>query len=182
METAWDRIGLAGQVSHICAADVAQVISQLEKLPLPIGHSMGGLVVQKYLESDYQILAAVLLASFPPSGVIRTTLRIALQHPTAIFLKANATLKLYPIVGTPELTREAFFIADRPEEKVSAYFDHIQIESYRGKLDMMLLKLPRHGLVKTLMLVLGAAYDMKLETGWQLEDDRILGWLEEQGM
>jgi hypothetical protein len=126
------------------------------------------------------------------------------------FLKANATLKLYPIVGTPELTREAFFIADRPEEKVSAYFDHIQIESYRGKLDMMLLKLPRPGLVKTLMLVLGAAYDtifshgetkasakiyrtqaeifpdmahdMMLETGWQLEDDRILGWLEEQGM
>ena len=85
METAWDRIGFAGQVSHICAADVAQVISQLEKLPLPIGHSMGGLVVQKYLESDYQILAAVLLASFPPSGVIRTTLRIALQHPTAFF-------------------------------------------------------------------------------------------------
>jgi pimeloyl-ACP methyl ester carboxylesterase len=202
-----DRLRWTGITHYV--SDVAQVISQLERLPVLIGHSMGGLVVQKYLESDYQIPAAVLLAPVPPTGVMRTTLSIAFRHPIA-FLKANATLKLYPIVGTPGLTREAFFSADMPEEKVSTYFNRIQNESYRAFLDMMLLKLPRPGRVKTPMLVLGAAndtifshgeiktsaqayrtqaeifpnmaHDMMLETGWQLVADRILGWLEEQGV
>ena len=190
-------------------SDVGQAIDQLEEPPVLIGHSMGGLVVQKYLESDSKIPAAVLLASVPPAGAMRTTLNIAMRHPAA-FLKANATLKLYPIVGTPELTREAFFSADMHEEKVRNYYHRIQNESYRAFLDMMLLKLPRPRRVKTPMLILGAAndtifsnhevkasaqayrtqaeifddmaHDMMLEAGWQSVADRILSWLEERGM
>ena len=33
-------------------SDVEHVVDQLDKAPVLIGHSMGGLVVQKYLESD----------------------------------------------------------------------------------------------------------------------------------
>jgi len=60
--------------------DVAQVVGQLPEVPVIVGHSMGGLVVQKYLEK-YIAPAAVLLASVPVKGVLRTTLRIALRHP-----------------------------------------------------------------------------------------------------
>jgi len=190
-------------------SDVGQAIDQLEEPPVLIGHSMGGLVVQKYLESDSKIPAAVLLASVPPAGAMRTTLNIAMRHPAA-FLKANATLKLYPIVGTPELTREAFFSSQMHEETVRTYYHRMQNESYRAFLDMMLLKLPRPGRVKTPMLVLGAAndtifsqkeikasaqayrtqaeifddmaHDMMLESGWQTVADRILSWLEERGL
>ena len=190
-------------------SDVEQVVEQLEEPPVLIGHSMGGLVVQRYLESDAKIPAAVLLAAVPPAGVMRTTLNIAMRHPAA-FMKANATLKLYPIVGTPELTREAFFSAEMHEERVRTYHHRIQDESYRAFLEMMLLKLPRPGRVKTPMLVLGAAndaifsqkeikasaqayrtqaeifddmaHDMMLETGWQTVADRILSWLEERGL
>ena len=88
-------------------ADVEQTARQLDRPPVLIGHSMGGLVVQKYLET-HQAPAVILLASVPPTGVLRTTLNIARRHPLP-FLKANTTLKLYPIVGTPALTREAFF-------------------------------------------------------------------------
>ena len=119
-------------------------------------------------------------------------------------------MKLYPIVGTPELTREAFFSADMHEEKVRGYHHRIQNESYRAFLDMMLLTLPHPKRVKTPMLVLGAAndtifsnnevhasakayrtqaeifddmaHDMMLEAGWQSVADRILSWLEERGM
>ncbi|MCJ7686429.1 MAG: alpha/beta hydrolase, partial [Desulfobacteraceae bacterium] len=87
--------------------DVAQVVDQLPEKPVMVGHSMGGLVVQKYLE-EHTAPAAVLLASVPVKGVFRTTLRIALRHPLA-FLKANLTWSLYPIIGKPKLTREAFF-------------------------------------------------------------------------
>lgn len=190
-------------------SDVAQVVRQLDRPPVLIGHSMGGLIVQKYLEADDQIPAAVLMAAVPPAGVMRTTLSIAVRHPIA-FLKANATLKLYPIVGTPDLTREAFFSADMHEEKVKAYYHRIQNESYRAFLDMMLLNLPRPGRVKTPMLVLGAAndtifssreieasaqayrtqaeiftdiaHDMMLEASWQTVADRILSWIDERDL
>ena len=91
-------------------ADVAQVVGQLPEEPVMVGHSMGGLVVQKYLE-EYTAPAAVLLASVPVKGVFRTTLRIALRHPLA-FMKANLTWSLYPLIGKPKLTREAFFSMD----------------------------------------------------------------------
>ncbi len=193
------------RISHY-VSDVGQVVERFEEPPILIGHSMGGLVVQKYLESDPKIPAAVLLASVPPGGVIRTTLSIAMRHPVE-FLKANATMKLYPLVGTPNLTREAFFSQDMHETKVRTYHQRIQNESYGAFLDMMFFNLPKPKRVKTPVLVLGAAndtifsqnevkasaqayrteaeifddmaHDMMLEAGWQSVADRILGWLEE---
>lgn len=189
-------------------ADVAQVVCQLQSSPVLVGHSMGGMIVQKYLES-HQVPAAVLLASAPHKGLLPATLRVARQHPLT-FLKANLTLSLFPVIGTPSLTREAFFSADMPEEKVTAYFDWMQDEAYRAYMDMMILNLPRPARVRTPMLVLGAgddalisraeveetaraygtqaeffpgvAHDMMLEAGWQAVADRLLGWLNEQGL
>ena len=183
--------------------DVAQVAGQLPQPPIVVGHSMGGLVVQKYLET-HPSPAAVLLASVPVSGVLKTTLRIAVRHPLP-FLKANLTLGLYPIIGTPGLAREAFFSADIPPEKLDGYFARLQDESYLAFLDMLVFNLPRPERVKTPLLVLGAAddtifhpdeieataraydtraeifpdmaHDVMLEAGWQAVADRILGWL-----
>ncbi|HLX56458.1 MAG TPA: alpha/beta fold hydrolase [Ktedonobacteraceae bacterium] len=181
---------------------------QLDRPPVLIGHSMGGLVVQKYLEK-HSTPAAILLASVPPSGVIRTTLSIALRHPLP-FLKANATLKLYHIVGTPALTHEAFFSMQMPDEQVQEYFTHIQNESYRAFLDMIVFSLLHPKRVKTPVLVLGGecdkiftrkeveataraynaqatifpqmAHDMMLEKGWQDVADHMLRWLGQQGL
>jgi pimeloyl-ACP methyl ester carboxylesterase len=194
-------------ISHY-VSDLTQIIGKLERPPVLIGHSLGGLVVQKYLEK-HQAPAAVLLASVPPGGVLRTTLSIAVRH-TLPFLKANLTMKLYPIVGTPQLTREAFFSPDMPDEKIKAHFARIQNESYRAFIDMMVLSLPHPKRVNTPILVLGGgrdtifnrkeveatarayhtkaeifpnlAHDMMLEEGWQEVADRILGWLAEQGV
>jgi pimeloyl-ACP methyl ester carboxylesterase len=190
------------------AADVAQVVEQLPQPPVLVGHSMGGLVVQKYLE-EHTVPAAVLLASVPVRGVLRATLRIALRHPLA-FLKANLTWSLYPIVGKPELCREAFFSADISNEKLEVYFSRIQDESYLAFLDMMMFNLPNPKRVETNLLILGAdkdtifypdeieatakayqtqsvmfpgmAHDMMLEHGWESVADRIVNWLEEKGL
>ena len=188
-------------------SDLSQVVDQLESPPILIAHSMGGLILQKYLE-QHQAPAAVLMASVPPSGVLRTTLSLAVRHPLH-FSKANLTLKLYPIVETPELTREAFFSATMPQEKVNAYFHRMQNESYRAYIDMI-VSLPRPKRVKTPVLVLGGstdtifttkeveataraystqarifpnmAHDLMLEDGWQDVADSILSWLEERGL
>lgn len=141
--------------------------------------------------------------------MLRTTLGIARHHPLP-FLKANGTLKLYPIVGTPALTRESFFPARMSDAQVQQYFTLIQNESYRAFLDMMVFSLPRPKRVKTPMLVLGAerdniftpkevrataraynteatifpamAHDMMLGDDWQDVADHMLRWLAERGV
>lgn len=188
--------------------DVARVADRLRVPPILVGHSMGGMIVQKYLES-HPCPAAVLLASVPVAGVLRATIRIAARHPL-LFLKANLTLSLYPLISTPGLTREAFFSTDISEERLHRYFARMQDESYLAFLDMLGLNLPRPGRVRTRLLVLGAAndtifhpgevnataraynaraevfsniaHDMMLEASWQSVADRILGWLKEQDL
>jgi pimeloyl-ACP methyl ester carboxylesterase len=188
--------------------DVRQVIGELGTPPVLVGHSLGGLIVQKYLESE-SVPAAVLMASVPPQGVLRSTIQAMLHHPLA-FAKSNLTMSPIHSVGTPKLAKEVFFSSDTDEENLSRYFAQIQNDSYRAYLDMMLFSLPRPKLVKTPMLVLGAAndafftakeikataqaydtkaeifpnmaHDMMLESGWQGVADRIVGWLGEKGI
>ncbi len=189
-------------------SDVAQVANRIENQPILVGHSMGGMIVQKYLES-HTVPAAVLLASAPPRGVWGATWRVFGRHPLVV-LKANLTMSMYPVVSTPRLAREAFFSADMPEEKVRGYHSRLQDESYRAYLDMLGLGLPDPKRVRTPVLVLGAAddniisvwdveatarvygveaeffpgmgHDMMLEKGWQAVADRIIAWLSEKGL
>lgn len=184
--------------------DVAQVVAQLPIPPILIGHSMGGFVVQKYLEK-YGAAAAILLASAPPTGVIKTTLNIA-RHQPLTFLKLNLKMSLYPLVATPELARERFFSATMSDTQVEQYQQRLQDESYLGFLDMLLLNLIKTKRVKRVpILVLGGsadtiftttevaqtastynttahifpdtAHDLMLETNWQVVADYILNWL-----
>lgn len=141
-------IPLAGFV-----ADVAQVVDQLESPPVLVGHSMGGMIVQKYLESR-QAPAAVLLASAPPKGLIPATLRVARRHPLT-FLKVNLTFSLIHNFSTAELYKEAYFSASIPGRELKAYHAQVQDESFRAYVDMMALDLPRPEKVNIPMLVLG---------------------------
>jgi pimeloyl-ACP methyl ester carboxylesterase len=189
-------------------ADVSQIASGLPAAPVVIGHSMGGFVVQKYLERN-RPRAAVLLAPLPPAGALGVTLRLATRHPLA-FLHANLTWRLWPLVATPALAREAFLSALTPDARVREIFARLQDESYRAFLDLLMFDLPRTHLVDTPMLVLGAdddtiftpaeiastaraygaetgmfpdmAHDMMLEAGWEAVAERILAWLQERGL
>lgn len=188
--------------------DVAQVVDELKRPPILVGHSMGGVIVQKYLET-HQAPAAVLLASGPPGGLIPATLRVA-RYQFGSFLKANLTLSLYQIVGTPALYRRVLFSSDIPEQELQKYHRQIQDESYRAYLDMSLLSLPKPKQVNVPMLVLGTTDDyilapaeveataraygaqvelfsgmghaLILDTGWQFVADDMLKWLDEQGL
>ncbi len=188
-------------------ADVVEVAQSLPKPPILIGHSMGGHVVQKYLERN-DATAAVLLASLPPEGALGTTMRITMRHPGP-FALANLTLRLWPIVATPALARDAFFSQGLPDDELETYFGLLQDESYIAYLDMMLFDLPRPKRAlahkRLPMLVMGAAndhiftprevkqtaraygvdakifpdmaHDLMLDPGWQEVADTIITWL-----
>ena len=186
--------------------DVASVAGSLPRRPVLIGHSMGGFVVQKYLES-HDAPAAVLLASVPPAGIARFLLHRFKLYPwrTARSLARGKSLQF--IGGTPELTRESFFSDETPDSDVARYTAQL-CEEYVGKhvLDMLLLNLPRTHLVTTPLLVLGAEFDecftpqevhataaayrtdaeifpgmghdMMLEPEWSAVAERMHDWLE----
>jgi pimeloyl-ACP methyl ester carboxylesterase len=189
-------------------ADVAQVAGQIGTDPVLIGHSMGGYITQKYLETHIAP-AAALLTAIPPSGLWPTTWLVLLRQPLAL-LKALVTLRLYPIVATPELAREVLFSADIPDEKATSYQKRLGDESIRAYLDELGLNLVTPKCVKTPMLVIGAendavipqkgihatasaygttavmfpnmAHDVMLEKNWQAVADRILEFLKERGL
>ena len=188
--------------------DVTSATRQLPCPPVLIGHSMGGFVIQKYLES-HDALGAVLLSSPPPAGLVTTTLRIAGRRPL-LFARINMTFSLAPLIATPELAREAFFSADIPAEALRTYWKLMQDESYMVLVDMVALDLPKPAKVKTPLLVLGAARDnmlsrrdieatarayhthaeiipdvahsSMLEQRWEAVAERILAWLTERGV
>ena len=61
--------------------DISVVADSLPTPPVIIGHSMGGLIVQKYLES-HDSPAGVLMTSMPPQGNLGSALRWIRQHPS----------------------------------------------------------------------------------------------------
>ncbi len=108
--------------------DVAAAVNRMSALPVLIGHSLGGYVVQKYLETRVA-RAAVLLASVPASGSLNMLLRLTIRHPWRM-LKFHATRSAYSLVQTPTLAREALFSPALPPETLDRHFARLQDESY----------------------------------------------------
>jgi pimeloyl-ACP methyl ester carboxylesterase len=183
--------------------DVSSVADTLPTPPVVIGHSMGGLIVQKYLES-HDAPAGVLMTSMPPQGNLGSALRWIRQHPWH-FTKMAMTGKALPYISTPQLARERFFCTQTPESLVLDYAARLQEDSSRIGIDCALLSLPRPKRVTTPLLVLGAdddgahtrkevlatarayhteaeffpsmGHDMMLEPGWAAVAERIHTWL-----
>ena len=191
-------------------ADVAEVAAALRAPPVLVGHSMGGAVVQKYLEDARRPAAAmVLLASVPPTtGALLATLRAARRQPLR-FLRANLTFSLHRLVDSPAAARDLLFSDTLPERAVAAYVPRLQDESYRAFLELIAIALrsPRPRRVPTLVLggaadrifgvaeveataraygtraeiFPGAPHDLMLEPSWRPVAERLVGWLGEQG-
>ena len=196
---------------HSCSgfvADVAQVVNSLGTTPMLIGHSMGGYIVQKYLES-HSAPAGVLLASVPVTGIMGMLFRMSRRHPAST-LKALLLLNSWYFVSTPALAKDYFFSDHYPEDRFLEYYASIQTESFRFGLDATILNLPRPRKIRIPLLVLGAeqdrvftvseqrktarayhtevilypdmAHDMMLEAGWKTVADQVLSWLNSRGL
>jgi pimeloyl-ACP methyl ester carboxylesterase len=189
--------------------DVESVADSLLTRPVVIGHSMGGGIVQKYLES-HEAPAGVLLASVPPRGIRGAMLRFAKRHPW-LTVKSALTGDTMATLSTPERAREYMFSARTPESLVVDCVGRFQQESRRAiYLDLMFLSLPRPQNVTAPVLVLGAegdgcvsieevhatarayhteaelfpemGHDMMLEPEWAAVAERIHTWLESRDL
>ncbi|OBI98056.1 alpha/beta hydrolase [Mycobacterium asiaticum] len=189
--------------------DVATVAQRLPRLPVPVGHSMGGFVVQKYLES-HDAPAAVLISSAPPRGQLRSLIRSLRRHPWRS-TKFAITGRPADLCGSPARTRELFFGSRAPDHLVEATAARLQPDSMRAMFfDMVTGDLVDTRKVNSPMLVMGGAgdqlysagdvrrtaaayrtspvfiphagHDVMLEPGWNTAAETIESWLGQHGL
>ncbi len=183
--------------------DVARVAATLPGAPVVAGHSLGGMVVQQYLER-HVAPAAVLLAPAPPGGNRRQAARMALHNP---WLALESLLTLEPGRGfsTPARARRFLFSPELDEEAVRRYVKLLGRESFRAIMELGHLRPDATRVRRTPLLVLGAerdyivspadvrrtaeaygaemrilpdiAHDVMLDPGWRRAADAMLEWL-----
>lgn len=137
--------------------DVRQVIDALGIDPVLLGHSMGGFVVQKYLEK-HPARAVALLCSVPPQGLIASQFHLLMQKPQ-IYLEIN---QIMAGEHTDSQTlREALFAGDADPAMLEVWLGRMQTESQRAIWDMSMFSLPNlYCMHRPPMLIIGAEKDM----------------------
>ena len=137
--------------------DLEQTVDSLPATPILIGHSMGGFVVQKYLERR-QVPLAVLLASVPPRGAWRVALRRLREQPLDV-IKSNLTVSLWPLVSDPETARRSLFSPEMPRSESARHHARLQDEAVLAYLDCLLFNPVSTRLVSGPLVVMGAERD-----------------------
>jgi len=143
--------------------DVASAASTMSSPPVLVGHSMGGFVVQKYLE-DHIAPAAVLVASVPPAGVLGATLSFGSRHPLTL-AAINLTWSLYGVVSTPERAREALFGNALSDQAVAEYQARLTDDSYLVYAEMLFARPAAVKVRRTPLLVIGGEADTTISQG-----------------
>ena len=182
--------------------DLVQAVSTIGGDPILVGHSMGGFVVQKYLERA-TAPGIVLMASVPPQGLLSASIALAFSNP-GLFADVNSMMH-HGRVSLATL-QHALFASPVAADKLQAYYSKMQPESQRAMWDMSMFNLPQLRRERCPpMLVLGAERDilvppsqaeqaaryygteaeifpgmghvMMLESDWQKVADRIIEWI-----
>ena len=189
--------------------DLDEVVTGLPTPPILVGHSMGGFIIQKYLETR-SVPAAVLAASTPPVGQHAALVKLSLRQPWRA-LRATLTGRPSVLFDTVPLARKNLFSSDTAEDVVMRTHLQLREESPRALLaDMSLLDLVQTSEIDTPMLVIGGgqdalysrdvvrstaraygttevmipdvAHDMMLDTHWAGVARTIARWLGERNL
>ena len=187
--------------------DVAAVVDSLPRPPVLVGHSMGALVVQKYLERS-SVRAVVLTCPVPPFGLLPSAFSLAFFRP-GLWSEMNALAAGHS--ASRKALAEALFAGPLEAERMERIYARMQPESRRALMDMTWWGLPafwRLARAETLVLatardalisqaltestarLLGAEYRivdgvghaLMLDARWERAAEALLGWLEEQGL
>lgn len=132
----------------------ASQVETISPTPVSIGHSLGGAIVQKYLE-NHQLPGAVLVATVPASGMLSMIARMFKRHPL-ITLSGMINFNLYNWVKTPALARENF-LNEKTSIDTVAYQKQLVNES--SKIAQLMLPFAKVSPDKSPMLVINGGND-----------------------
>lgn len=197
-----DSFGLEDYVD-----DVAQIVATMGSAPILIGHSMGALVVERFLERA-PVEAAVLMAPVPSTGTLGATIKLAFTRPAFFAHMARASQGKY----TPEALQHIREVYYSPETSMQdlVRFQHLfKAESQRAIREMALiaLRLPVQRPALPVLAIGGeldavfppnllpftaarwkaevaviprAGHTIMLDAHWEVAAARIARWLERQ--
>jgi pimeloyl-ACP methyl ester carboxylesterase len=189
------------------AKDLALVVDALPRPPVLIGHSMGALVVQKYLEHA-PACAAALACPVPPFGLLPSAFSLALFRPS-LWSEINSLAAGHS--ASRKALAEALFAGPLEADRMERIYARMQSESRRALMDMTWWGLPafwRFNPSDTLVLatardvlispaltqstahLLGAEYRLldgighalMLDARWERAAEALAGWIEERGL
>ena len=181
--------------------DLEQAVSTIGGDPILVGHSMGGFVLQKYLERA-PAPGAVFMASVPPQGMFSSSLALALSNPR-LFSDVNSMMHHGRV--SLDTLQHVLFANPVEVEKLRSCYRRMQPESQRAMWDMTFFNLPhlwRERCPPTLVLAAecdilvpasqaelvalhyrtqaeifsNMGHFMMLEADWQKVADRIIEW------
>lgn len=204
-----DRAHLHGASLDDYVQDVLSVAQRFHRPPVLIGHSMGGLVVQRCLR-HMDPAGVVLMASVPPMGLTASALQLLCLDP-ALLWQLWMLQGLGPTQVNLHVAQRLLFSRPVDDRQLLDYARGLQQESQLALLDMTFPVPPVPRRRSDLpMLVLGAARDalfppwmvhataavhgagaeilpdmghgMMLDAGWQGAAERIEGWLCQEGV
>lgn len=176
--------------------DVVRVAATFPRQVVLIGHSMGGLVVQRAL-ARYAARAAVLVAPVPAQPAVGSLICIARRHPVdALRLMLGASLPLRPdYLFTGLSAADATRLAARcgRESSLAQYqlLFHRPSPPPRGKPPVLVLATPNDHLVPLggiratarryqaeVKEFPGMGHDLMLDAGWERPAEAMLTWLQ----
>ncbi len=137
--------------------DLKRVVDWLGDEVILVGHSMGGFVVQKYIER-HPAEAVVLMCSAPPQGLLAAQFHLLIEHPR-LFLDINNIMNGH--YANTSIVQEALFAQPVGEETLASFLTRMQSESQRALWDMTTFNFPALSRrQRPPMLVLGAEKDV----------------------
>jgi len=165
--------------------DVESAVAKLDKPPVLIGHSMGGMIVQHYLsKAENKAAGGVLLASVPPSGLASSAMHLSSFAPDVLW-QLGLLQSLGHEAVSADVIHRAFFSDKTPGEDVAHLLPRLQPESHRISSELLCpaQPMPRIGKDAVPMLVLGGDADVFLPSSafresanfWKAELDILKG-------
>jgi pimeloyl-ACP methyl ester carboxylesterase len=147
-------------------ADVEQVMATLPELPVLVGHSMGGVVVQHVMHRHRKTLpGAVLMGSGPPHGLIGSLWNMAVERPELLWQIMQIEI-FEPERIDPFWVRQALFSEHTPDAVARHYIPRLGRESLMVCWDLLGLDLPPSTRSLDIpVLVLGAERDAFIYQG-----------------
>lgn len=200
--------GKQGYMHHIGLADYVEdlhdAVAHLDTAPILIGHSLGGVVVQKWLKNN-DAAAAVLMGSGPPHGMLPSSIGMMWRDPLLVSQLALAQI-FGPGVSLADTARKALFSDSLPADVVKRHFSRGSAESLRVGFELIWPDFPIPEWNREIpVFVLGAendffispvivratanvyktraviipdmAHAMMLEPNWHVVADHVLAWL-----
>lgn len=174
---------------------LSKTVATLEKDPIIVGHSMGGMILQKYLVKG-RCKKAILLASVPPSGVLWPSLRVLAKHPGGLKylfqLNLLGVFRKYPslMFGSNPKTKD--YVDKMCAESFWAYVQlMIPFRRLRKGIPMLVMGGTEDQLISVeecqqtaiaygaeLAMMEGGSHDLMLDSNSRSYADRMHAWLQ----